>query len=671
MSSIFTRPKSFRENKTPEAAPLVGISESNEIGHVAHQAQDEVVELSVMSVPGDSHKQVVISNPAALIEVTSNLLEKTRDQRTNLVSDFEKALLHEGVSQHRIDMCKARIKLTNETLTEIMRATEFGFLTPEKVAKVNAKVYGIEYFKRDRVDQIRAKHITDTFKDLGLKIDNKGNVPVQIDLDSKPRPTLTVAVFEPAEVVHKLSSIYPQFKVVACCSSERTFQLIYQRCFSRSLETVHHLLSQLTSKNADADEPKLLRRFTLALIHHACCTGASDIKFMPSASKSGGMIMLKIDGVGQLVTFLPALVWERAINGLMHTNTASEDLNQGPVDRYFKFTDDDEAEFADLRNRYSFRMNFKMRDKDQFFVECVIRILELQSDATDMGTLGFDDETLSYIRSAKSKATGLFLVTGPTGSGKTTTLNSILQEIDPIERFISSIENPIEFRRGLWMQMQILNTSTGARNEGMDEAKGAQKLLKGLLRSAPDVILFGEVRAGDIARELLDAANTGHLVFTTLHNNSAALAINRLQSFGVDMSAVASLLHGILAQRLVRKLCTFCSVADNNIEVADTLKNFTWLRGDITPKKVFVDTKTNSQGCVECNYTGFRGRVMVFELLKMKPKVRDLIEQSASPREISAAGIEQSSTLYANALRLVARGVTSMDEALRLAETDA
>jgi type II secretory ATPase GspE/PulE/Tfp pilus assembly ATPase PilB-like protein len=184
-----------------------------------------------------------------------------------------------------------------------------------------------------------------------------------------------------------------------------------------------------------------------------------------------------------------------------------------------------------------------------------VRLLDRQSNAAEFEALEFDSETSRKLKEYSQSKTGLVLVTGPTGSGKTTTLYAMIKQIDPTERWIQTIENPIEYRHGLWFQYEVPKAA--------GEEKGAAKLLKGLLRNAPDVCLVGEVRDAEVGNILLELSNTGHLVFSTLHNNNAALALTRLKNFGLDMYGLASVLQGILAQRLVRTLCRHCSIEDN------------------------------------------------------------------------------------------------------------
>jgi type IV pilus assembly protein PilB len=248
------------------------------------------------------------------------------------------------------------------------------------------------------------------------------------------------------------------------------------------------------------------------------------------------------------------------------------------------------------------------------------------------------------------------LVTGPTGSGKTTTLYAVLKRIDPVERSVQSIENPIEYRHGLWQQYEL-------RKDNQNEGEEYNKWLKALLRNAPDVILVGEVRDAKVAQILLDAANTGHLAFATLHTNNAAMALARLKALALDMNTLASVLVGILAQRLVRILCIRCCVPDDSDETAQALDVPYLADGTLNPHRA-------GDGCEYCDFTGYRGRRMVYEILEVDARVQTLIEKDSTPSTIARAGIAADRTMWACGLKLVASGATSLEELRRVAKPD-
>ncbi len=585
---------------------------------------------------------------------SSPVVVKPLQEAVNSADIQERALREVGVPENHIRIARQRQSLTNESLADIMRSAEYGFLSPEGVARVQSLIAGYAYFRPSEIDDIPANEITAALQARGVAITKmEGMLPVAL----LPNNTLRLAISEPL-AVSKSRLFYPHWQHEFVICSERSLQTIYRKAYAQSAKDALDLYARIKAmKQDDSSGDLLLREFLLSLMRHGCYLGASDIAFMPMTSDSGGVVRYKVGGEGIVFTFLEAPIWRRVIMGLLTSSGAQEKIKAGPVEIRFEFKDEDREKFGEIANRYGFRVEMLQRKRTETYaVTVVMRILDQQSESTDLDALQFDEETLRYMREAKDRSTGLFLITGPTGSGKTTTLYSLLNEIDPVGRWIESIENPIEYSKGLWAQFQ---TDTGG-----DEAAGAYSLLKGLLRAAPDVILFGEVRKGDIGHELVDAGNTGHLVFSTMHNNSAALAISRLRSFGLDMTAVANLLLGILAQRLIRTLCR-CAVPDGRVETSTILSNIDFLnRGSGVPKP------RRAMGCVECGFTGYKGRRMVYELLKTNGKVRDLIEASGSISAISREGINPEFTIMANALRLVYAGITSIEEARKLGSVE-
>lgn len=560
-----------------------------------------------------------------------------------------RALRDAGISESHIQIALQRQSLTHEPLTEIMRSAEYGFLTPEGVARVQAKISQWPYFAPSQIDGIATREIQKILAERNVRITKmEPLLPVGVQ-----NGRLQLALCEPRNA-SKAHLLYPHWQHDFVVCSERSLQTLYRRAYAQSGKDAMDLYQKLKAISLDDEgADRVLREFVLALMRHGCYLGASDIALTPMTSNSGGVVRYKVGGMGTIFTFLEAKIWQRVIVHLLNAAGATEKIKEAPVDTRFEFKDSDMEQYTEIAQRYGFRMELMQRRKSESHsVTCVMRILDQQAESSELDALNFDDETLRYLRDVKERATGLMLITGPTGSGKTTTLYALLNEIDPVGRWIESIENPIEYSKGLWIQFQ---TETGG-----SEATGAYNLLKGLLRAAPDVILFGEVRKGDIGNELVDAGNTGHLVFTSLHTNSASLAISRLRGFGLDMTAVASLLLGVLAQRLIRTLC-HCAVPDTRIETMTLLQNQSFLtRGNQTLKP------HRAMGCIECNHTGYRGRRMIYELLKISPSVKDMIERDHPPSAIGKEGITPEYTLIANALRLVAQGQTSIEEAKKL-----
>ncbi|NOY53165.1 MAG: type II/IV secretion system protein [Deltaproteobacteria bacterium] len=278
----------------------------------------------------------------------------------------------------------------------------------------------------------------------------------------------------------------------------------------------------------------------------------------------------------------------------------------------------------------------------------VMRILDKSKVLLGLEDLGFSPQNLEIFTEMIQRPHGIILVTGPTGSGKTTTLYTALSHINSLDKKICTLEDPVEYQLSVIRQTQI--------NEeiGMTFAAG----LRSLLRQDPDVILVGEMRDTETAEMAIRAALTGHLVFSTLHTNDAAGALPRLIDMGLDPYLLASSIIMVLAQRLVRKICPDCKEAYTvpaeelrALGLAE-MEGFSFYRG---------------AGCDKCNQSGYRGRAAIYELLPVDHTVHDLILQGASSVEIQKSAMSQGMTTMRNdGFKKVVVGLTTLDEVMRL-----
>lgn len=278
----------------------------------------------------------------------------------------------------------------------------------------------------------------------------------------------------------------------------------------------------------------------------------------------------------------------------------------------------------------------------------VIRILDRSLNCITMDSLGFSPETLKTLYGLIQRPHGFFLVTGPTGSGKTTTLYAILSYLNDSSRNIVTMEDPVEYNLDGITQSQI-NLKAGFNFENG---------LRSMLRQDPDVLMVGEIRDKQTAQIAIEAALTGHLVLSTLHTNDSAGAITRLIDMGVEPFLINAALSGILAQRLVRKLCNSCKKAiDFDPKTCQAIKNKNL-------KKIFT-----AQGCPECMNLGYKGRTGVFELLVIKDNIRTLALKKSSIQDIQEQAVKNGmSFLLDHGLRKVEQGEISLEELLRVVD---
>lgn len=283
----------------------------------------------------------------------------------------------------------------------------------------------------------------------------------------------------------------------------------------------------------------------------------------------------------------------------------------------------------------------------------VLRLLEKNSKVLTPQELGLDPERTELMWRLVEKPHGLFLATGPTGSGKTTTLYSVLQGIYTSEKKILTIEDPVEYELAGVAQIPVRPSRNFSFANG----------LRAILRQDPDVVMVGEIRDSETAEIAIRAALTGHQVFSTLHTNDSTGAVTRLLDMGVEAFLISSALEGVLAQRLVRRLCPHCR-QQTGISPA------TRQRLELLSGRPLEGSFYQATGCEECRGTGYRGRIGIFELLAIGSELRELILQKRSNAELKLAAQRTMVTMHQDALQKAGAGLTSLEEILRVSSGD-
>ncbi len=286
----------------------------------------------------------------------------------------------------------------------------------------------------------------------------------------------------------------------------------------------------------------------------------------------------------------------------------------------------------------------------QFGESVVLRVLDSSAVQLDIAQLGLPLRVEQELREVIRRPNGIFLVTGPTGSGKTTTLYSALRGINRPDLKLLTVEDPVEYEIEGIMQVPINPPA------GLTFASA----LRSFLRQDPDVVMVGEIRDLETAQIALQASLTGHLVLSTLHTSDAAGAITRLIDLGVEPFLISSSLQGVLAQRLVRRICPHCRTASEpSPELLAECR--------LTPDSVADRTFFHGEGCKQCNYTGYRGRMGIFEWLRMTDDIRRFIGEKAPRHRIQLKAVEQQGmrTLRAEGLRAVFEGFTTIEEIIK------
>lgn len=277
----------------------------------------------------------------------------------------------------------------------------------------------------------------------------------------------------------------------------------------------------------------------------------------------------------------------------------------------------------------------------------VLRLLDTSQAHLTLADLGMDENIHIRLKALLTEPNGIILVTGPTGSGKTTTLYAGLSILNDQSRNIMTVEDPVEYALAGVSQTQV-NTKVG-----MTFASG----LRAILRQDPDVVMVGEIRDHETAEMAIQASLTGHLVLSTVHTNSAVAAITRLRDMGVEQFLLSSTIKGILAQRLVRKLCTACKKPVENSEI------YMEQMDTVLPDDAVI---YEAVGCDNCNHTGYQGRLGIYELAVIDDTLRRMIQDGASEQDMQAHAFANANTLSKSGQQLIIDGVTTVAEVMRV-----
>ncbi|MEG0792974.1 MAG: ATPase, T2SS/T4P/T4SS family [Lachnospiraceae bacterium] len=390
-------------------------------------------------------------------------------------------------------------------------------------------------------------------------------------------------------------------------------------------------VEELEVEEGEGDVPiiKLLN----SLISRGYSTNASDIHIEPFEDKT--IVRMRIDG-----TIIDYVTLKRALHpSLVARIKIIADLDIAekriPQDGHFRMKMESE------------NMNVRVSVIPTVFGEkVVLRLLSSNAVIDYVGQYGMDEVSYKKFQKMLNSPNGIIYLTGPTGAGKTTTLYMVLEQLAKRQVNISTIEDPVEKNLPRINQMQVNNQA------GLSFDNG----LRALLRQDPDIIMVGETRDAETASISIRAAITGHLVLSTLHTNSAVASIARLIDMGMEPYMIASSLVGVVAQRLMRKLCPHCSYEDT-----PTPQEAAIVGPDIL-------TIHRAKGCNQCNYTGYRGRTAIHEIVNIDKEIRRMISESARIEEIIeyAETKQQMKSLKTSALELVANGITTIDELIKV-----
>ncbi|QJU07780.1 type II/IV secretion system protein [Candidatus Saccharibacteria bacterium oral taxon 488] len=447
----------------------------------------------------------------------------------------------------------------------------------------------------------------------------------------------------------------------------------YRGNITDELDEVVSIQSGAESDSQNVSEEEISENSPIAqtvnlLLEYAIKSGASDIHIEPR--EDFVQVRYRIDGVLKEVNKLPRNVQGALVSRIKILSNLKIDERRVPQDGRFKI--------KVSGKQYALRVStLPIADGEKI----VMRILDESNQAVALDSLGYWGLSLSTLKDAMAQPNGMILVTGPTGSGKSTSLFSVLSELNTPDVNISTIEDPVEYK------IPGVNQTQTNSKAGMTFASG----LRALLRQDPNIIMVGEIRDGETANLGVQAALTGHLVFSTLHTNNAATCLPRLLDMGIEPFLIASTVKAVIGQRLVRRLCMHCRqqyVPDAG-ELAYIVQMFNLKQGSMqrlhaleqqaAADKIGSNTplgstdvtiqylwRPNPEGCDECGHNGFKGRVGIYEVLGISIPIQKMITANATSNEIQQQAITEGMvTMQTDGFVKSLRGVTTLEEVLR------
>jgi general secretion pathway protein E len=570
--------------------------------------------------------------------------------------DAEKAQIQASSQRYRLEKEQGAIAgargLIDITPVELLAS--FGFTSPQgkllsedRILEVIAKDSGLRFMKIDPL-KLDPSLITSTLPQafarrnrllplerrgtqLRVATDNPFNLDAFESVRHRANGPIEIVISAKTDIVRFLREIYGFNRALKAAEKD----------LNRGIDLGNlEQLFKLKSLDEIESTDKHIVNAVEYLLHHAFDQRASDIHIEPKREESH--VRLRIDGVLHTVNTIPKVVHKAMVSRIKTLSRLDIAEKRRPQDGRLKISRGDvevELRVSTLPVAFGEKM--------------VLRIFDPLILMRDLDELGFEKDQLKSWRSFIGRPNGLVLVTGPTGSGKTTTLYSSMQLLATDEVNVTTIEDPIE------MVVEDFNQTSVMAKAGITFSSSVRTLL----RQDPDVIMIGEIRDAETAQQAIQAALTGHLVLSTLHTNDSVTAITRLVELGIEPYLVASTLTGVLAQRLVREVCDAC-------EFETTLSPEQMVALGLTDDEETSVEKvqvTQGKGCPQCRYTGLRGRRGVYEVLPISVPTQKLIMDGANAKDLMdharATGMQ---TLRESAVRKLLEGVTSFEEVLRL-----
>lgn len=513
-----------------------------------------------------------------------------------------------------------RVFITEYLLSE-------GLITKDLLGQAIAESLGVPYADLNS-NQPAAIQVAKIPEDIAKKF------RMVLFAEDKAKVMITTDNPRQKELLSELAKMFPKQKVVLMYSLSEDIDSVFVG-YRKPLETRF-------SKIIEGGE-RIAPEFLEEIFDDAVMYRASDIHFEPR--REDALVRFRVDGVLHEAGRIPKEHYENILNRIKVQSSLRIDEHFAAQDGSLRYQKGDIT--VDMRTSIVPTIEGE---------KVVLRLLAAYVQGFSLGDLGLSQRHQELLEAAAQKPFGMILIAGPTGSGKTTTLYALTKMVNTPDINITTIEDPVEYKMHNVNQIQV-NLQTN-----LTFAKG----LRSIVRQDPDIILVGEIRDEETAEIAVNAALTGHLLYSTLHANDAATAIPRLLDMGIEPFLLASTLDIIVAQRLVRKICDHCrgSVAKSSASFKTPQLRAV---APYLPKNSF--TLYEGKKCRECGQTGYKGQTAIFEFIRITPDMQDLILHAPSTKEIwNLARKEGSQTLFEDGIEKVKTGVTTLEELLRVAE---
>jgi type IV pilus assembly protein PilB len=553
--------------------------------------------------------------------------------------EFTEILIHrQTLSPDQLSEAKAMQQQTGAKLQETL--VKLGYVTAEQVMSAMAEFHGLQFVDLTEVT------IPSSVVELVPESVARENVVLPMSQDNG---TLKIIMSDPSDfdTVQKLQFILNKDIQPVLSPREQIIEAINRHYGQTETESVDSMLAEFTDTAIDFTETEATQsggvdesdapvvKLCNLIIQEAVGLRASDIHIEPFADRV--RVRYRIDGVLVERDSPPRRLLAPMLSRLKIMGSIDISEKRRPQDGRIKITI--------AGKHFDLRVSMLPTNHGQ---SAVMRILDRGSIQVNIRDLGFAEDDYQRFQNIIKRPNGIMLVTGPTGSGKTTTLYAALNELNRPDRKIITAEDPVEYYLPGINQVEVKHQI------GLDFAR----IIRAMLRQAPNIILVGEIRDNETADIAIQASLTGHLVFSTLHTNDAPSAITRLVDIGVPPFLVASSVIAIMAQRLVRIVCPKCKEPDQppNAEIK---------AAGIPPERLAGATFMRGRGCNHCHHTGYRGRLGLFEMLRMTSGIREMTFNREPTQTIRRqARLHGMRTLLEDGVNKALRGVTTLEEVL-------